>query len=44
MQNLTNKRRVNGLIFDNLAFGRDGNYYGPIDSPRIVGAELSKRF
>ncbi|WP_312252931.1 hypothetical protein [Stenotrophomonas sp.] len=44
VQNLTNKRRVNGLIFDNLAFGRDGNYYGPIDSPRIVGAEVSMSF
>ena len=44
VQNLTDKRRVNGLIFDNLAFGRDGNYYGPIDNPRIVGAEMSYTF
>ena len=44
VQNLTNKRRINGLIFDNLAFGRDGNYYGPIDTPRVLGAELSYRF
>lgn len=44
IQNLTNKRRVNGLIFDNLAFGRDGNYYGPIDNPRVVGVELSHTF
>ncbi|WP_423165478.1 hypothetical protein [Stenotrophomonas geniculata] len=44
MQNLTNKRRINGLIFDNLAFGRDGNYYGPVDSPRIFGAEVGYRF
>ncbi|WP_249404978.1 MULTISPECIES: TonB-dependent receptor [unclassified Stenotrophomonas] len=41
VQNLTDKRRINGLIFDNLAFGRDGNYYGPIDNPRIIGAEIS---
>ncbi|WP_241093469.1 TonB-dependent receptor [Xanthomonas sp.] len=44
VQNLTDRRRVNGLIFDNLAFGRDGNYYGPIDSPRVVGAEMGYRF
>ncbi len=44
VDNLTNKRRINGLIFDNLAFGRDGNYYGPIDRPRIVGAEVGYRF
>jgi iron complex outermembrane receptor protein len=44
VQNLTNKRRINGLIFDNLAFGRDGNYYGPVDSPRIFGAEVGYRF
>ncbi|MDF2479869.1 MAG: TonB-dependent receptor [Stenotrophomonas indicatrix] len=44
VQNLTDKRRINGLIFDNLAFGRDGNYYGPVDSPRIVGAEVGYRF
>ena len=44
VQNLTNKRRVNGLIFDNLAVGRDGNYYGPIDNPRVVGVELSRTF
>jgi len=44
VQNLTDKRRINGLIFDNLAFGRDGNYYGPVDSPRIVGAEVGHRF
>jgi len=44
VQNLTDKRRVNGLIFDNLAFGKDGNYYGPIDNPRIIGAELGYQF
>ncbi|WP_422506112.1 TonB-dependent receptor [Stenotrophomonas sp. GZD-301] len=44
VQNLTDRRRVNGLIFDNLAFGRDGNYYGPIDTPRVVGAEMSMQF
>lgn len=44
VDNLTDKRRINGLIFDNLAFGRDGNYYGPVDRPRIIGAELGYRF
>ncbi|WP_411851053.1 hypothetical protein ACLB90_00130 [Stenotrophomonas sp. LGBM10] len=44
VQNLTDRRRVNGLIFDNLAFGRDGNYYGPIDTSRVVGAEISMQF
>ena len=44
VDNLTNKRRINGLIFDNLAFGRDGNVYGPVDRPRIIGAEVGYRF
>ena len=42
-ENLLNARRFNGLIFDNLAFGRDGNYYGPLDRPRIVGVEVGYR-
>jgi iron complex outermembrane receptor protein len=43
-ENLTNKRRFNGLALDNLAFGSDGTLYGPLESPRIVGVELSAKF
>jgi iron complex outermembrane receptor protein len=32
------------LIFDNLAFGRDGNYDGPVDTPRMTGVEVGYRF
>lgn len=44
VENLTNKRRFSGLVFENLAFGADGNYYGPLDAPRVLGVEVAMRF
>jgi iron complex outermembrane recepter protein len=43
-ENLSNERRMSGLAVENLAFGADGNFYGPLDAPRIVGVELEARF
>lgn len=43
-ENLTNVRRFNGLAFDNLAFGFDGNFYGALEAPRVIGVELETRF
>lgn len=43
-ENLTNERRMSGLAVENLAFGSDGNFYGPLDAPRIVGIEMEARF
>jgi iron complex outermembrane receptor protein len=43
-ENLTNERRMSGLAVENLAFGTDGNFYGPLDAPRIVGVELEAKF
>jgi iron complex outermembrane recepter protein len=43
-ENLTNERRMSGLAVENLAFGSDGNFYGPLDAPRIVGIELETLF
>jgi iron complex outermembrane receptor protein len=43
-ENLGNVRRMSGLAVENLAFGSDGNFYGPLDAPRIVGVELQARF
>lgn len=42
-ENLTNERRSSGLAVENLAFGADGNFYGPLDAPRIIGLELEAR-
>jgi iron complex outermembrane receptor protein len=43
-ENLSNERRMSGLAVENLAFGSDGNYYGPLDAPRIVGLEMEAKF
>jgi iron complex outermembrane receptor protein len=43
-ENLTNERRMSGLAVENLAFGSDGNFYGPLDAPRIVGIEMEAKF
>jgi iron complex outermembrane receptor protein len=43
-ENLTNERRHNGLAFDNLGFGIDGNFYAPLDAPRILGVEVEAKF
>jgi iron complex outermembrane receptor protein len=43
-ENLTNERRMSGLAVENLAFGSDGNFYGPLDSPRVVGIEMEAKF
>lgn len=43
-ENLTNERRLSGLAVENLAFGTDGNFYGPLDAPRVVGIELESKF
>jgi iron complex outermembrane receptor protein len=43
-ENLTDERRFSGLGFDNLGFGADGNFYAPLDAPRIVGIEFESRF
>ena len=43
-ENLTNERRASGLAIENLAFGTDGNFYAPLDAPRIFGLELEARY
>ena len=43
-ENLTNVRRASGLAIENLAFGSDGNFYGPLDAPRVIGIELEMFF
>ncbi|MGK6319463.1 TonB-dependent receptor [Sphingomonas sp. DT-204] len=42
--NLTDERRMGGLGFENLTFGTDGNVYGSLEAPRIVGLEIERRF
>ncbi len=42
--NLTNVRRFSGLALDNLGFGADGNRYGPLDVPRVIGMEFDRKF
>jgi iron complex outermembrane receptor protein len=42
--NLTDERRTGGLGFENLTFGTDGNVYGSLEAPRIVGVEIERRF
>jgi hypothetical protein len=32
------------LAVENLAFGTDGNFYGPPDASRIFGVEFEARF
>jgi iron complex outermembrane receptor protein len=44
VDNLTDARRMGGLGFENLTFGTDGNVYGSLEAPRIVGAEIERRF
>ncbi len=43
-ENLSNERMESGLAFENFGLGSDGNYYAPLDAPRIVGIELEARF
>jgi iron complex outermembrane receptor protein len=43
-ENLTNERRMSGLAVENLAFGSDGSFYGPLDAPRIVVVEMEAKF
>ncbi len=42
--NLTNERIANGLAIENLAFGTDGLYYAPLNSPRVIGLEAEAWF
>jgi iron complex outermembrane receptor protein len=42
--NLTDARRMGGLGFENLTFGSDGNVYGSLEAPRVVGIEVERRF
>ncbi len=42
--NLTDERRMGGLGFENLTFGTDGNVYGSLEAPRVVGIEIERRF
>lgn len=44
VENLTDERRFSGMAFDNLAFGIDGNFYGGLEAPRVIGLELEARF
>ena len=44
VDNLTDARRMGGLGFENLTLGTDGNVYGSLEAPRIVGAEIERRF
>lgn len=43
-ENITNIRRISGLAFENLVFGRDGTVYGGLEAPRIIGVELGAKF
>jgi len=43
-ENLTDERLESGLAFENFGLGSDGNFYAPLDAPRIVGVELEARF
>lgn len=43
-ENLSNVRRMSGLAVENLAFGTDGNFYGPLDAPRIIGIEIEAKW
>ncbi|MEM9168040.1 MAG: TonB-dependent receptor [Pseudomonadota bacterium] len=43
-ENITDERVVSGLAFQNLFFGNDGTFYGPLDAPRVVGVEVEARF
>ena len=42
--NLTNERRASGLAFNNLALGKDGTMYAPLDSSRAIGLELQYEY
>ncbi|MEM9314756.1 MAG: TonB-dependent receptor, partial [Pseudomonadota bacterium] len=42
-ENLTNERLESGLAFGNFS-GDDGNFYAPLDAPRIVGFEAEMNF
>ncbi|MEM1151377.1 MAG: TonB-dependent receptor, partial [Pseudomonadota bacterium] len=43
-ENITDERVVSGLAFQNLFFGFDGTFYGPLDAPRVIGVEFAARF
>ncbi|MEM8814242.1 MAG: TonB-dependent receptor [Pseudomonadota bacterium] len=43
-ENLTDERLESGLAFENFGLGSDGNYYAPLDAPRIIGVEIEARF
>lgn len=43
-ENLTDERRASGLAIENLAFGTDGLFYAPLDSPRVIGLEVEAWF
>ncbi|MEM7503773.1 MAG: TonB-dependent receptor [Pseudomonadota bacterium] len=43
-ENLTDERLESGLAFENFGFGSDGNFYAPLDAPRVIGVELEARF
>ncbi|MEM6746264.1 MAG: TonB-dependent receptor [Pseudomonadota bacterium] len=40
-ENLGDERRISGTGFPNAFFPTDGQLYGAIDAPRIIGVELS---
>ncbi|MEM9375953.1 MAG: TonB-dependent receptor [Pseudomonadota bacterium] len=43
-ENLTDERRISGGGFPNAFFPTDGLLYGAIDSPRVIGVELSASY
>lgn len=43
-ENLTDERLESGLAFENFGLGSDGNFYAPLDAPRIIGVEIEARF
>lgn len=43
-ENVTDERVFSGLAFQNLFFGFDGTFYGPLDAPRVVGIQLEARY
>lgn len=44
VENAGDKRVASGLAFENFGFGRDGNFYAPLDAPRIFGLEATIKY
>jgi len=44
VENVTDVRRISGGAYPNAAFPTDGQLYGAVDSPRVIGLELGYEF